>query len=91
MQPLSIISQPKSISKVPFKEKFIFPERSVQYIDQVVQAPKSIVPKIVVEQLKKTLCLDNALTKSKRKNGMQNISREKSTLLIQFTGPTYTN
>ena len=37
MQPQQIVTQPKPISKVPLKDRSIFPERSVQHIDPVVQ------------------------------------------------------
>ena len=66
LQPPQIDVQPKTISKVPFKEKSIFPERSVQHTDQVV--PNSMVPKIVLEHVKKTLSLDDLITRSKTRN-----------------------
>ena len=75
--PPQIYAQPKTISKVPLKEKSIFPERSVKHRDQVVQVPKFIVPKIVSEHVKKTLSLDNPIIKSKTRNEMQDIRREK--------------
>ena len=40
-----IVAQPKTILKIPLKEKSIFQERSVKYIDQIVKVPKSIVTK----------------------------------------------
>ena len=43
----------------------IFQERSVQHIDQVVQVPKFIVPKIVSEHVQETLNADDPITRSK--------------------------
>ena len=77
-QPPQIVAQPKTIVKVPLKEKSISPERLVQHIDQVVQIPKSIVPKVVSEHVKKTLDPDDQLTRSKIRNDMQDIRRKKT-------------
>ena len=67
MQPPQTVMQSKKISKLPLKEKSIFPERSAEHTDQVFQVPKSIVPKIVSDHLKKTLSPDDLITRSKKK------------------------
>ena len=55
----------------------MFPDRSVQHVDQVFQVPKSIVPEIISGHVKKTLSLHDPITRSKIRNEMQDIRREK--------------
>ena len=87
LQPPWIVAQPKTISIFPLKEKSIFPERSVQDIDQVVQVPKSIVPKIVSEHVKKILNPDDPVTRSKQEMRCRISEGKNQLMLIQFTGP----
>ena len=68
--------QPKTILKVLLKERLFF-QRSVLYVDIVVQVPKSMIPKVVLEHVKKTLSLEDPIIRSKTRNEMQDIRKEK--------------
>ena len=65
------------LSKGLLKEKYTFPERSEQTCGSSSSRHKSMVPKIVSEHVTKTLSLDDPVTRSKGRNEIQDIRREK--------------
>ena len=83
--------QPKTISKVPLKGKYIVPERSVQHEDQVIQVPKSRIPKIVSEYVRELFTQMIQLLGQGQEMRHRISERNNQFMLVQFTGPTHAN
>ena len=74
------------ISKVPLKGKSIFPQRSVQHEDQVIQVPKSMILKIVSWHVKNLLVQLIQLLGQKQEMRYRISEGKNQFMLIQFTG-----